>query len=52
MLGRKGLRISIVRASLMYSAFKIFFVLFFDDQITKYNTKSSPAHFHHLLGFF
>ena len=41
MLGCKGLRISIVRASLMYSAFKIFFVLFFDDQM-RYKVFSSP----------
>ena len=41
MLGCKGLRISIIRASLMYSAFKIFFVLFFDDQM-RYKVFSSP----------
>ena len=41
MLGCKGLRISIIRASLMYSAFKIFFVLFFDDQM-RYKVFSIP----------
>ena len=41
MLGCKGLRISIIRASLMYSAFKIFFGFLFDDQM-RYKVFSSP----------